>query len=120
MQKLPLESTPNNYMQSIIKPFMRRLATLALVFSSFSAQAIVNLGRDIELEGFFEAKNILRTPSFEDAELIMQRNIGQVEGKYYFLRDSTAFGKCRYRPLGRSNLECYRSRFLRFRLRHSR
>ena len=58
-----------------------------------AAQAIVTLGRDIELEGFVEAKNILRTPSFDDAELIMQRNIGQLESKYYFLRDSTAFGR---------------------------
>ena len=69
------------------------LALLMCLILPPSAQAIVNLGRDIELEGFVEAKNILRTPSFDDAELIMQRNIGQLESKYYFLRDSTAFGR---------------------------
>ena len=70
-----------------------RLAMLCCLLLPIAAQAIVTLGRDIELEGFVEAKNILRTPSFESAELIMQRNIGQLESKYYFLRDSTAFGR---------------------------
>ena len=70
-----------------------RLAMLCCLLLPIAAQAIVTLGPDIELEGFVEAKNILRTPSFEDGELIMQRNIGQLESKYYFLRDSTAFGR---------------------------
>lgn len=71
----------------------RRPAVLCCLCLPAASQAIVTLGSDIELEGFVQAKNILRTPSFDDAELIMQRNISQLEGKYYFLRDSTAFGR---------------------------
>ena len=57
------------------------------------ASAIVSINDEIELEGFLQARNILRTPRFEDAEFIMQRNTAQIEGKYYFLKDSTAFGR---------------------------
>ena len=80
-------------MKHCVIPRVRRLAVLCCLCLPVAAEAIVTLGRDIELEGFVEAKNILRTPSFDDAELIMQRNIGQLESKYYFLRDSTAFGR---------------------------
>ncbi len=39
-----------------------RLAALCCLCLPLAAQAIVTLGRDIELEGFVEAKNILRPP----------------------------------------------------------
>jgi len=58
-----------------------------------SAQAIVNVTDDIEVEGFVNLQNILREPRFESTEFVMQRNTAQIEGKYYFLRDSTAFGR---------------------------
>ena len=60
---------------------------------SCGAWGIITINDDIELEGFLSAQNILRTPKFEDTEFVMQRNTAQIEGKYYFLRDSTAFGR---------------------------
>jgi hypothetical protein len=57
------------------------------------AHAIVTLGDNVELEGFVNVQNGVRQPNFESADLIMQRNTAQVEGKYYFLKDSTAFGR---------------------------
>ena len=67
------------------------VASAALV--PLHAWGIVTIDDDIELEGFVQLQNILRTPKFEEMEFIMQRNTAQVEGKYYFLRDSTAFGR---------------------------
>lgn len=61
--------------------------------------AIVTFGNDVEVEGFVNLQNILRTPRFEDAEFVMQRNTAQVEGKYYFLRDGQAFGQFDTGPL---------------------
>lgn len=58
-----------------------------------AAQAIVTLTDEIELEGFVNLQNAVREPRFESAELVMQRNTAQIEGKYYFLKDSTAFGR---------------------------
>ena len=58
-----------------------------------ATQAIVTVNDDFELEGFLQAQNILRTPRMQDAEFVMQRNTAQIEGKYYFLKDSTAFGR---------------------------
>ena len=58
-----------------------------------SAWAIVKVGNDLELEGYVNAQNIWRVPSLDDAEMIMQRNTAQVEGKYYFLREGEAFGR---------------------------
>lgn len=58
-----------------------------------SASAIVKVGNDLELEGYVNAQNIWRVPSLDDAEMIMQRNTAQVEGKYYFLREGEAFGR---------------------------
>lgn len=86
-------SVEKNTMKYCVISKARRLAMLCCLCLPAASQAIVTIGNDIELEGFVEAKNILRTPSFDDAELIMQRNIGQLESKYYFLRDSTAFGR---------------------------
>ncbi len=63
---------------------------LLLVLSNPS-KSIITIGSDLEFEGFLKAQNILRTPKFSDAEAIMQRNTLQLESKYYFLKDSTAF-----------------------------
>ena len=66
--------------------------------------AIVALGEDFEFEGFVKLQNIARTPEFDDAELIMQRNTAQIEGKYYFLRDGEAFGRFKTGPLEKGTL----------------
>ena len=58
-----------------------------------TAPAVINVSDDIEVEGFVQAQNILRTSQMEDSEFIMQRNTAQIETKYYFLKDSTAFGR---------------------------
>ncbi|MCC6710184.1 MAG: hypothetical protein IT492_21720 [Gammaproteobacteria bacterium] len=69
-------------------------AALALLAAlPFTSEAIVTINDDLELEGFLQAQNILRTPRMDDAEFVMQRNTAQIEGKYYFLKDSTAFGR---------------------------
>lgn len=72
---------------------------VALTLAATPSRAIVTIGDDIELEGFVNFQNILRTPKFEDSEFVMQRNTAQVEGKYYFLRESTAFGRFNTGPL---------------------
>ncbi len=61
-----------------------------LLWPSPSA-AVINVTDDLELEGFLKLQNIMRTPKFDDAEFIMQRNTAQLESKYYFLRDGEAF-----------------------------
>ena len=68
-------------------------ASLAMFVLTPAVEAVVSLNDEVEIEGFVNLQNILRTPRFEDAELIMQRNTAQIEGKYYFLKDSTAFGR---------------------------
>jgi hypothetical protein len=65
---------------------------------------VIALRHDLEIEGFFEAKNILRTPMFRDAKFIMQRNTAQIEGKYYFLREGQAFGRFSTGPLEEASL----------------
>ena len=65
---------------------------------------IIAVTDDVELEGFVKTQNILRTPMFRDAELIMQRNTAQLEGKYYFLRESQAFGRFSTGPLEEATL----------------
>lgn len=77
----------------------RGLVLFVAVLLPATASAIVTIGNDIELEGFLHAQNILRTPDFEDAEGIMQRNIAQLEGKYYFLREGVAFKRFHTGPL---------------------
>ena len=66
---------------------------LAAQFHVAPAGAIVTINDDIELEGFVNLQNSLREPRFESTEFVMQRNTAQIEGKYYFLKDSTAFGR---------------------------
>jgi hypothetical protein len=53
---------------------------------------IIALRPDLELEGFVQAENILRTPKFQGARLIMQRNTAQIEARYHFLQEGRAFG----------------------------
>ena len=68
-------------------------AAVLLTGLPLTAPAIINVSENIEVEGFVQAQNILRTPQMDDAEVIMQRNTAQIESKYYFLKDSTAFGR---------------------------
>ncbi|MBV1930388.1 MAG: hypothetical protein KUG71_01625 [Porticoccaceae bacterium] len=62
---------------------------------------IINIGEDIELEGFVKAHNIMKTGArpFNDGELTHQRNTAQLEGKYYFLREGTAFNRFSTGPI---------------------
>ena len=90
--------------QATLERIMRCASAACLALAVSGAQAIVTIGDDIELEGFAHAQNILRTPDFEDAEGIMQRNTGQLEGKYYFLREGTAFGRFNTGPLEEATL----------------
>ena len=77
---------------------------LGLAVLPVPSWGIINVTDDIELEGFVKTQNILRTPMFQDAELIMQRNTAQLEGKYYFLRESQAFGRFGTGPLEEATL----------------
>jgi len=60
---------------------------------------IIALRHDLEIEGFLQAENILRTPKFQGAKFIMQRNTAQIEAKYYFLREGRAFDSFSTGPL---------------------
>ncbi|MSR14376.1 MAG: hypothetical protein EXR86_07395 [Gammaproteobacteria bacterium] len=80
-------------MKNRVHPLIPSLLFLLLTGVATPGRAIVTFGDDVELEGFLNFQNIVRTPKFESTELVMQRNTAQVEGKYYFLRDSTAFGR---------------------------
>lgn len=75
-----------------------------LLLSPTPSWGIIALRHDVELEGFLQAENILRTPMFQDAKLIMQRNTFQVEGKYYFLREGQAFERFSTGPLEDASL----------------
>ncbi len=77
---------------------------LGLAVLPVPSWGIINVTDDIELEGFVKTQNTLRTPMFRDAELIMQRNTAQLEGKYYFLRESLAFGRFGTGPLEEATL----------------
>jgi hypothetical protein len=77
---------------------------LFLYLACSPSMAIVTLGENIELEGFLRLQNMVRTAEFDDAELIMQRNTAQLESKYYFLRDSEAFGRFNTGPLEEATL----------------
>lgn len=83
---------------------VRRKFFLAMIFAMVLAPwnqlwAIITIGSELEFEGFLKAQNLLRTPKFADAEAIMQRNTLQIESKYYFLRESKAFGRFYTGPL---------------------
>ncbi|HAD08354.1 MAG TPA: hypothetical protein DCF62_02625 [Porticoccaceae bacterium] len=76
-------------------------ALLMSVLVPLPSWGIINIGDDIELEGFVKTMNILKTGArpFNDGELTHQRNTAQLEGKYYFLRDGTAFNRFSTGPL---------------------
>ena len=77
---------------------------LSLVLLPAVSWGIINVTDDLELEGFVRTQNTVRTPMFKDAEFIMQRNMAQLESKYYFLRDSQAFGRFATGPLEEATL----------------
>ena len=54
---------------------------------------------DLEIEGFVQAENILRTPNFQGAKFILQRNTAQIEAKYHFLQEGRAFGRFTTGPM---------------------
>ena len=74
---------------------------VALLFLLIPKQSwgIIALRPDLELEGFVQAENILRTPKFQGAHFIMQRNTAQIEGRYHFLQEGKAFGWLSTGPL---------------------
>ena len=86
-------------MTKLRKRLVPLLLLLSFVVFPAVSWGIINVTDDLELEGFAQAQNIMRTPNFRDAEFIMQRNTAQLEGKYYFLRDSQAFGRFATGPL---------------------
>ena len=86
------------------KHFALLLILLSPVLFPAVSWGIINITDDLELEGFVKTQNILRTPMFRDAEFIMQRNTAQLEGKYYFLRNSQAFGRFATGPLEEATL----------------
>src|SRR5207237_8695473 len=54
---------------------------------------VIPLAHELELEGFGQAENILRTPQFQGAQFIMQRNTAQIEAKYHVLQESRVFDR---------------------------
>jgi hypothetical protein len=68
------------------------LALAVVMLVATSAEAVVSLRHDLDVEGFLETKNAIRTPQFQGAELIMQRNTVQLEGRWEFLRSGNLFG----------------------------
>jgi hypothetical protein len=64
----------------------------ACLVAAGDAGAVVSLRHDLEVGGFAESKTAIRTPKFQDAELVMQRNTVQLEGRWEFLRKSSLFG----------------------------
>ena len=65
---------------------------------------VILLRPDLEIEGFVQAQNILRTPMFQDAKFILQRNTAQIEAKYHFLQEGRAFGLLDTGPLEDASL----------------
>src|SRR5262245_29393288 len=83
---------------------LRQALLIVVVFScSFCGPAgswgIIALRHDLEVEGFLQAENILRTPMFRDATFLTQRNTAQIEAKYHFLQEGRAFGSFATGPL---------------------
>ena len=74
------------------------------LFVPLRAWGIVALRPDLEIEGFVQAENILRTPNFQGAKFIMQRNTAQIESKYHFLQEGRAFGWLSTGPLEDASL----------------
>jgi hypothetical protein len=77
---------------------------LGLLLLPVKSWGIIALRHDLEIEGFFQAQNIVRTANFRDAKFIVQRNTAQLEGKYYFLREGRAFDLLSTGPLEEASL----------------
>ena len=75
------------------KPLATLLFLSLLLLSPAVSWGVIALRHDLELEGFVQAENILRTPQFQGAQFIMQRNTAQIETKYHFLQESRAFDR---------------------------
>ena len=83
------------------KKISKILIFLSVFMASGLSWGIVNIGEDVELEGFVKAYNIMKNGAsfFHDGELTHQRNTAQLEGKYYFLRDGQAFKRFSAGPI---------------------
>jgi len=68
------------------------LAVAVVTLVAADAEAVLSLRHDLEVEGFLEAKTAIRTPQFQGADLVMQRNTVQLEGRWEFLRSGNLFG----------------------------
>ena len=75
------------------KPLAAVLFLSLLLLSPAVSWGVIALRHDLELEGFVQAENILRTPQFQGAQFIMQRNTAQIEAKYHFLQESRVFDR---------------------------
>ncbi len=70
------------------------------------AWGIIALRDDLEIEGFVQAENILRTARYRDAELILQRNTVQVEGLWNFIQEGrTTVGNFSMGPIEEATLK---------------
>jgi uncharacterized protein DUF1302 len=78
-------------------PVLRKLLVSASFCMSLllptTSWGVISLRPDLELEGFVQAENILRTAMFQDMKFIMQRNTAQVEARYHFLQEGQAFDR---------------------------
>ncbi len=88
---------------AILRQFFAAVLFVVVLYP-VQSWGIIALRHDLEVEGFFQAQNILRTPMFRDAKFIMQRNTAQLEAKYYFLREGQAFSRFSTGPLEEATL----------------
>lgn len=89
-------------MMTVYRPKLSTISALLIcLLAPLPVWGIVNIGDDLELEGFVRTMNILKTGArpFDDGEFTHQRNTAQLEGKYYFLRDGKAFNHFSTGPL---------------------
>ena len=77
------------HMVSRLSKILGCLSVLGLVvLSGVESWAIINLRDDLELEGFMQSQAVLRTPQYQDATLVVQRNSIQLENTWNFIRNS--------------------------------
>ncbi len=83
------------------KHLFKNVSVLCFMLFTPLSWGIVNIGNDLELEGFVKAYNIMQNGAsfLHDGELSHQRNTAQLEGKYYFLRDGQAFNRFSAGPI---------------------
>ncbi|TKB76156.1 MAG: hypothetical protein E8D45_06815 [Nitrospira sp.] len=71
-------------------PPFRLLGLLVVSLLSFPAAeswAIISLHDNVELEGFVQSQFVLRTPQYQGAQLVVQRNTLQLENTWNFIQD---------------------------------